>query len=285
MTNPLATLEADLGALRDEWGGARPAFGPGAPFDAAGASVVDPASMSDTGLVRVLQAAAQLRRDAEAVLARVAAEIGARSDSGFGAEGLAKQQGHRNAAQFIATVTGEAVADAGKLLRVGGAVRPRSSFTGEALRSRHPAVADSLDRGAIALDAADAICSMLERIAPRTSLRQAEAYEAELVRFAAGTSHALVLRAVRHSEARLDPDGVEPRDDVLREQRSLTITEEAAGMVRITARLDPVSAAPVKAAVEAIVTEALRRRSGRADGADGADDLTVLSRGAVPATR
>lgn len=77
MTNPLATLEADLGALNDEWAGARPGFGPGAPFDASAASVVDPARMSDTGLVRVLRAAAQLRRDAEAVLARVAAEISA----------------------------------------------------------------------------------------------------------------------------------------------------------------------------------------------------------------
>lgn len=277
MTNPLATLEADLVSLCAEWAGAI-AFGSVEPTRAEPdsplvPSAAEPAALSDAGLVRVLDVAARLRRSADAMLARLSAEVDARSDSGFGADGLAKQHGYRNAAQLIAATTGGSAAEAGRFLRVGAAIRPRSSFTGGVLPSRHPFVADALGGGQLSLEAADAICGMLERIAPRTSPRRSEAYETELVRFAIGAPHALVTRAVRHAEARLDPDGVEPRDEVLREQRTLTITEEASGFVRITARLDPASAAPVKAVIEAIVTEALHRRADAAvsDGSVRAD--------------
>ena len=44
-------------------------------------------------------------------------------------------------------------------------------------------------------------------------------------------------------------------------QRSLTIREDVHGMVHLHARLDPESAAPVKAAIEALVSDALRRAS------------------------
>lgn len=259
MTNPLDALEADLASLRAAWGEAGPAFGPGA---GPGADTA-PTAMSDAGLLRVLQSAARLRRASEVTLSLVAAEVAARSDAGFGAEGLAKRHGHRNAASLVAAATGDAVAGAAKLLRVGAATRPRQTLTGQLRPARHPAVADALEQGALSVDAADAICTMLERIAPRTSLRRAEAYEAELVRFASAAPHGLVLRAVRHAEARLDPDGVEPRDEAMHQQRTLSIVEEASGMVRITARLDPVTAAPVKAAIEAIVSETLHRRRDR----------------------
>ena len=298
MTNPLDALEADLASLRAAWGEAGPAFGPGA---GPGADTV-PTAMSDAGLLRVLQSAARLRRASEVALSLVAAEVAARADAGFGAEGLAKRHGHRNAAALVAAATGDAVAGAAKLLRVGAATRPRQTLTGQLRPARHPAVADALEQGALSVDAADAICTMLERIAPRTSLRRAEAYEAELVRFASAAPHGLVLRAVRHAEARLDPDGVEPRDEAMHQQRTLSIVEEASGMVRITARLDPVTAAPVKAAIEAIVSETLHRRRDRqptpvavpdceVDAADaqlgGAsptvdDDSPVLLDGAVP---
>lgn len=259
MTTPLHALEADLASLRAAWGEAGPAFGLGA----SRGGVTDPTAMSDAGLLRVLQSAARLRRASEVALSLVAAEVAARSDAGLGAEGLAKRHGHRNAAALVAAATGDAVAGAAKLLRVGAATRRRQTLTGQLRPARHPAVADALEQGTLSVDAADAICTMLERIAPRTSLRRAEAYESELVRFASAAPHGLVLRAVRHAEARLDPDGVEPRDEAMHQQRTLSIVEEASGMVRITARLDPITAAPVKAAIEAIVSETLHRRRDR----------------------
>ena len=47
-----------------------------------------------------------------------------------------------------------------------------------------------------------------------------------------------------------------------RQARSLTIREDLHGMVHLNARLDPATAAPVKAVLEAIVTDALRRARG-----------------------
>ena len=43
-------------------------------------------------------------------------------------------------------------------------------------------------------------------------------------------------------------------------ERSLTMREDGRGMVHLHARLDPESAAPVKAAIEALVSDVLRRR-------------------------
>ena len=68
------------------------------------------------------------------------------------------------------------------------------------------------------------------------------------------------MRGVREAEARLDADGVEPREEELRQERSLTFREDARGIVHLNARLDPENAAHVKAAIEAVVGDALRRR-------------------------
>ena len=292
-----ASFGADRGegASLDADGGERALFGAdggeGASFDAdggRGASFdvgadgwrapihADAASMSDTGLVRVIESLAQLRRDAEALLAHAAAEAAHRSDPSFGVDALAKQHGFRNAVQLLASATGATTTDASNLIRVGEGTRERQAFTGERLPARHPFVAEALNTGALSIDGASAICGMLDRVAPRAECDRVARYEAELVRFADGTSFSLLMRAVKLAEARLDPGGVEPRDESLREQRSLVIHEDPSGMVRLQASLDPVTAAPIKAAIESLVGEVLRRRrpsaTGTADGpSDGAD--------------
>ncbi|MDQ0893805.1 HNH endonuclease signature motif containing protein [Agromyces ramosus] len=270
MTNPLVQLEHDLEALRASWAGALPVVGVG---DASSGT----AAMSDGGLVQVVTALVQLRRDAESLLAQAAAEVGRRSDSSFGGEGLARQQGFRNPIQFLAAVTGATTTHAAKLIRVGEATRARQSFTGEALPASNPFVADALRNGSISLDAADAIGSMLDRVGLRADRERVWHYEAELSRFASGIPLSLLMRAVKLAEARLDPDGIEPRDEALRSERSLVIHEEPSGMVRFHARLDPVTAAPIKAAIESLVSESLRRRaaapSATADAVDLADTV------------
>ncbi|MFF2277495.1 DUF222 domain-containing protein [Agromyces sp. NPDC058126] len=282
MTNPLAALESHLDALRAEWAGAAPAFG--AVVEAgAERGLDDVVAMSDAGLVRVVEVAGGLRRQLDAVLAALAAEVDLRSDAAFGAEGLAKRHGQRNAIQLVASTVGATARQAAMLVRVGAASRPRASFTGEPMPPRRPAVAGVLASGAIGLEAADAICTMLDRVAPRTSATRAAAYEVELAAFATSVPHSLFQRALTHAEARLDPDGVAPRDEALREQRSLTITEEASGMVRLHGRFDVTAAAPIKAAVEHLVSEVLqrRRRATPGDGTDG-DGPVIDDRRSIP---
>ena len=101
---------------------------------------------------------------------------------------------------------------------------------------------------------------MLDRVALRADPVRAEAAEAALVGLATQVTLETLIRGVREAEARLDADGVEPREEQLRRERSLTMREDDHGMVHLHARLDPESAAPVKAAIEALVSDILRRR-------------------------
>ncbi|MFE6967601.1 DUF222 domain-containing protein [Agromyces sp. NPDC057679] len=281
MTNSLASLESRLDALRAEWVGAAPAFG-AAVEAGAERGLDDVVAMNDAGLVRVVEVAGGLRRQLDAVLAALAAEVDLRSDAAFGAEGLAKRHGQRNAIQLVASTVGATPRQAAMLVRVGAASRPRASFTGEPMPPRRPAVAGALASGAIGLEAADAICTMLDRVAPRTSVARAAAYEVELAAFATSVPYSLLQRAVTHAEARLDPDGVAPHDEALREQRSLTITEEASGMVRLHGRFDVTTAAPIKAAVEQLVTEVLQRRRATSDNRPDGDGPVVDDLRSIP---
>ncbi|WP_353807934.1 HNH endonuclease signature motif containing protein [Agromyces sp. SYSU T00194] len=293
MEAPVAALSRDLDALRDAWSGGVSAFGGATASDAGAATArggaaassgaaadhgsdafgeTDPSAgfdaLSDDGLVRVTDALSQARRDIEALLAQASAEVARRSRRELGAEGLAKQRGFHNPARLIASATGGSTGDASKLIAVGTATADRTSFVGERLPARHPHVAVALRAGTISVDAAAAITGMLERVRLRSDRAQAEQAESVLAVNASTLTLEQLHRAVKHAEAWLDPDGVAPRNEELREERSLTIREERGGMVVLRARLDPVTAAPVKAAIDAFTTDALR--SGEPDGSRGA---------------
>jgi 5-methylcytosine-specific restriction protein A len=262
MEQPLHTLERDVEELRAAWNGAMPAFGA-----IGGATQVEVAQMSDAGLVRVTDVLARVRRDAEALLARVAAEVSKRSSTETGGSSLARAQGFHNPVRLIAASTGSSRSDAARLIAVGTATAERQTFGGDRLPSRHPYVAAALESALIGVDAASAITSMLDRVRLRADPELADTAEAALVDLAARVPLDLLVRGVREAEARLDRDGVEPREEQIRAERSLTIREDAAGMLHLHARLDPETAAPVKTAIEAIVSDVLRRRETTASGA------------------
>jgi hypothetical protein len=255
MDQPLQQLERDVAVLRDRWAGALPAFGA-----IAGSAQAELEQMSDAGLIQTTDQLARIHRDVEALLTRAAGEVGRRSNPEFGESGLAKAQGFQNPTRLIAASLGGSRADAARLVAVGAATAERQTFGGERLASKHPHVAAALKAAAISVDGAAAITGMLERVALRADPTLADVVEAALVDLAVDAPLELLLRGVREAEARLDHDGVEPRDELLHQERSLTMREDAAGMLHLHARLDPESAAPVKAAIEALVSDVLRRR-------------------------
>ena len=78
-------------------------------------------------------------------------------------------------------------------------------------------------------------------------------------------------RLLVRAEAWLDPDGVAPREDEARTDISLTIREERGRIVMI-AELDPASGAPVKTAIEGLVSAEMRAtRDAAASGAGDPD--------------
>lgn len=282
MTKPLSMLSRDLDAVRSAWFEALAGAGPAIldESDCAAPSVDEAAlaveAMSDSGLVAITDAVAQLARDAQALLARAAAEVAKRSPAELGREGLAKKRGFLNPAHLVAASTGGRASEAAKLIAVGTEIAPRRALSGEQLPPAHPHVATALAAGMISVDAAAAITAMLRRVAPRADAAEAEGMEEVLAERAADLPFDLLLRVIREAEARLDQDGVAPREEELRADRSLTIRQDPNGMVRLIARLDPETAAPVKAAIEAIVTHDIRAMRPGADGAAGVREAEAV---------
>ena len=263
MDDPIGGLADALAMVTDAW-----------PCNPRGShAAVD--VLDHAELVALNHAIGALRRRVEAAHARVASEIARQSRPELGSEGLAKKNGYRSPAMLIAATTGTTVGDASRLVSVGDAIAPRRTFTGADAPARHPHVADALAAGRIGMAAASAIISMLDRVAPRAGLEERDQAEQMLATRAEGLALDQVGKIIARAEAWLDPDGLEPQEHELRGERSLHMHERG-GMVHLNAKLDPESAAPVKAAIEAIVTAEFRTERVPAGG-DGADRPDVES--------
>ena len=186
----------------------------------------------------------------------------------FGDTGLAKAHRFHNPVRLIAASTGASRGDAAKLIAVGTATAERRSFGGERIPSKHPHVAAALAAAAISVEAAAAITSMSTgsrsaptRPAPSSPRPRWSAWQPgpRSRPFSAGCARP------RRASTKTASN---PEKNELRQGRSLTIREDGNGLIHLHARLDPETAAPVKAAIEALVTDVLRRRE-RTPGDDG----------------
>jgi 5-methylcytosine-specific restriction protein A len=251
MTRTLDLLAAEVEAVRAVWREA------------------DATSLTDSELVAVHERYCRMRRMLDADQTALAAEIARRSRPELGSEGLARSQGYRNPTALIAATGGTSTGDAARLVKVGEATAPRRLLSGETAPARHPHVASAMQRAGLTAQAAGAIISMLDRVALRAGRDVIDAAEKTLAEQAAGLTVDQLNRLLVRAEAWLDPDGVAPRED---EKRGLeqVIMREVDGMFEITGRLTPEHGAPVKVAIEALVSGDMRAtrdaaRDGTAD--------------------
>ncbi len=243
--DPLAVIDGALNDLRTAWTG-------------GGDGPLPPAStLTGTRLIAVNDAMGLLRRLLDSAHADVATQIARESRPELGSDGLAKQQGFRNPAVLIAAATGTSTGDAIRLVKVGEATAPRTTLTGESAPARHPFVAAAHKAGRIGMLAASAIITMLDRAALRADRDSLDRAEQILCEQAVGMSIDQLAKVIARAEAHLDPDGLEPKERDARADRSLHIFERD-GMLHFTGKLDPVTGAPVKTAIEAIVTADFR---------------------------
>jgi hypothetical protein len=218
-----------------------------------------PASALTPGeLVAVNHAYGALKRHVDAAFAPVAAEIARQSRRELGKDSLAKRQGFAPPAVLISATTGTSVGEAARILQVGEATAPRISLAGEPLPAKHRHVAAAVSAGGLGMTAASAIVTLLDRVSLRVEAGRLDEAERQLVALAPGLRPDELGKLLARAEAHLDPDGVEPRHEALREDRSLLLHERD-GMLLLTGRLDPETAGPVKAAIDALVGEGLRR--------------------------
>lgn len=123
----------------------------------------------------------------------------------------------------------------------------------------YPYVAAALKRGEISIEGAALIMAMLDSLDPsidRDAIRDAER---DLTDRARGLSATALARIVRRFHANLDPAAHTRTLARLRSQRSLRMWENRDGMFILEGRFDPESAAPIRAALDALVSDAMRR--------------------------
>ena len=215
-------------------------------------------ALSPSELAAVSQAFGALKRHVDAAFAPVAAEISRQSRRELGKDSFARKQGFASPVALISTTTGTSVGEAVRIVQVGEATAPRVSLTGEALPAKHRHVAAAVSAGCIGMTAASAIINLLERLALRVDAARLDDAESRLVALAPGLRPDELGKLLARAEAHLDPDGVEPRHGQLRSERCVQL-QERDGMLVISGKLDPETGAPVKAALDALVGEALRR--------------------------
>jgi hypothetical protein len=258
-------LEESLGDFERAWADA--AVG-GFPSESLSA---DAAGMVDSGVLDVAAALATFQRSVDAPRVVIAGEIAHRSQLFLGIDGMARKAGHAKPAQFLAELWKITVGEAIRLCEVGIATRSRTGLDGSRLPARYPVVAAAITDGTLGVDSAAVIVKELDAASTRCSASAREVGEATLVDFAEQYTVADLHGLARQVRDRLDEDGAEPRDELHHRQRSVRFIALSGGMVRMVWDMPPEVAGLVKASVEAIVGQALRRAKD-ARTKDGAPD-------------
>ncbi len=234
------------------------------------APAVDWGSMPRAQLLAAHREFAAARRRLDAVLAAASAEVARRSTLDDGAAGLARREGFATPAALVAASTGGSKAEAARLIRAGGA---GAGAGAGAARYQAEHVARALTDGAISVDAAAAITAMLDRVQDVAAPGRLEDVEELLVDRATRLPLDRLAAVIRQAEARLDAAEHARRLVATRDARYLNVYENRAGAVVIDGRLDPETAAPLRAALDDMVAACLRRK--RDDAGPLADDRTA----------
>ncbi|WP_430867188.1 DUF222 domain-containing protein [Demequina aurantiaca] len=141
--------------------------------------------------------------------------------------------------------------------------RPEAAVV--ALSPRFAIASDRVRSGRLSLEAANLIKRMLTRVWDRrdvlgVELSDIERIERVLVERAHGLSANRFARIVRQLEAQMDSGRHALTEELQRQERSVSMYEDAEGMFVLRARLDAETAAPVRAALDALVGNALHKR-------------------------
>jgi hypothetical protein len=229
---------------------------------------VDVAGLPALELLALSGDVAQLRRDADVLMAQVAAEIHRRSEEADAGAGLAARQGFRSTGELVARMTGGSLAEARRLVVAGGLLsegegcaRGNDAYEGAAsptpLEELRADLAGAVREGNIGIDAAALFADSLACLpdVERTL---------DLFRRALAKAVGLPLHQIRalvwRAQALADPGAWEEREERQHEARALTVRDDPDGMVTLTARLTPLAAAPVRAVLDAGVRWAMQQR-------------------------
>ncbi|WP_297081359.1 HNH endonuclease signature motif containing protein [uncultured Demequina sp.] len=256
----------------------------------SGLSGLDLSAMPQGELRAWGEALGRVRREVDVMLAKVSHAQAARSTSEDSAAGMSRRNGKPSPTHLIAGQTGGSEFDANRLIDVGGALdgaqqepqapdghapephAPEPRTPGDPAGAPDPApeagptfmvVAAAVEAADISVEAASKITRMLRSVHGVADPEAWARAERELVAKAKLLEMAKLNRAIRQTEARLHRQGIEEREQEARQARYLKVFEDPHGMIRIDGRLDVETAAPVKAALDALVGASLRAKRDR----------------------
>jgi hypothetical protein len=205
------------------------------------AAVAELAGCSFSGLIdddvlEVLRLAERARRQLEALDSVLIAELEARN--------LPGRYVLRGSKQLLAGLLTLSPAESGARVRHAHALGPRTSLTGERLAPLLPVTAAARAEGALTGRQVDVIISAMARLrAAQLPVEQQSDAEAFLVEQARRFDAATLTGIARRLLDTLDPDGRLAEERSQQRRRFLTCVPNGAGMHRLTADLDPETAA------------------------------------------
>jgi Domain of unknown function (DUF222)/HNH endonuclease len=213
------------------------------------AARVDRSTLSDEELVAVLKADERVGRFSDACRVFDAGEVADRSRYELGAAGLSMRHGEPKPTIFVEQTTRVSQSEASRRIRLGSAIRQRQSLLGEVLPPEHPILAEAMTNGLVGVDAANVILYSLKQAATggEATPERMDAAELALVTAATTESADLVADAGRLWRDAMDPDGIEPRYEEIRERRMITVGRERNGIKIYTIKADPQTSAVLDA--------------------------------------
>ncbi len=229
--------------------------------------------LSEGALLEVQHATAAARKEWDLMVATAAAEIGRRSAPEFGAKGLARKNGHTTPERFLAGITGGSRREAHDLIRTGATLGEAAEHERRAAEAEqaglpvpepdtpvYPVVAGAVSAGDLSAAAASMITTMLDAVGDDASPEQVRIAEERIVAKTPGLSLEQLAPIVRRFQHQLQAAAAERRQEHLHDSRYLILSDRKDGAIEVKGVLDPVSAAPIRAALEGAVKDALRRR-------------------------
>ena len=234
----------------------------------AGAESLTPAQL----LVQSLAALGAVRAAAETAAIRQIAALEQSRAIDPDADPV-RAAGHADVGSLLAELWRTGLPAARQLCAVARATAPRHSLQGEELPPVFPDVAQALLDGnpvgadgvgeaaapsRISVEQAAAIIRELAKTGPGCSLEQRAMGERALVEHAPGFTVEQVRRLAVQVRERVDQEGTEPREQLHRRRRSLTITTTKDGMTHIDWYLDAESAGHVVPQITAYVSHDYR---------------------------
>ena len=203
----------------------------------------------NASILDLLAQVGEVRRAIDAIGSELAVEVERRST--VPEWSLARSMGDRTPAIAVARIVGIDQREALDWMRAGEAAAPRLSISGERLPPPYPSVAESLGAGTITPRAARTIIDALDLLAPLCSGDEAAQLEQLLLDHAPRLTTRELAKLCRQAVDRFDPDGVEPREDRLRERSGITVVLGRDGLVTWIVRMHPEAAGFLTAAIDA----------------------------------